>query len=316
MSIFPNRILAAIDGSEESKRALKSAIELAENSDSELHIIHAAALWTHVPSPGTSLKEEERYQQSVQQNFEQYVDRVEGARETASDTHLRFGGRADEEIVGCAEEIGAGLIVVGSRGRNPMQRLLLGSVAESVMSHAPCPVLVVREEPQEKLQEETEASEASGASKASLFSGRLLLATDGSEDAELALGVAVELSNTTDSELHVMTVENRGKPEYVSVEHPELLEEVEDVRAQIEQETNEMLDKEVEKIENAGGVVAGWHTGVGLPDAEILRIGEEIGASLVVVGSRGLGMLRRVLMGSVSASVVRHAHCSVMVVRQ
>ena len=58
------------------------------------------------------------------------------------------------------------------------------------------------------------------------------------------------------------------------------------------------------------------HVAVGHPESEILRIAEEIGADLVVVGSRGLGPLGRVLMGSVSESVVRHAHCSVLVVRQ
>ena len=303
MSIFPTRILVAIDGSDFSERALKSAIELAKSNDSELHVVHAAPTSPpavpHVVHYGMSLEEKEQYKQSVRQNFGAHVDRVEGARETARDTHLRFAGRVDVEIVGCAEEIGAGLIVVGSRGKNPMQRLLLGSVAESVVSHAPCPVLVVRQEAQEE-------TEASGTSRTSLFPGRLLLATDGSEDAELALGVAVELSNTTGSELHVMTVENRGKPEYVSVGHPELLEEIEDVRAQIAQEANEMLDLQVEKIEKSGGIVTGQHIPVW--DYGTWRsygIGQEIGASLIIVGSRGLGMLRRVLMGSVSASVVR-----------
>ncbi|MBX6765035.1 MAG: universal stress protein, partial [Rubrobacteraceae bacterium] len=54
---------------------------------------------------------------------------------------------------------------------------------------------------------------------------------------------------------------------------------------------------------------------LGRPDVEIVAVAEEIGADLVVVGSRGLGGLRRTLMGSVSDSVVRHAHCSVLVVR-
>jgi nucleotide-binding universal stress UspA family protein len=44
-------------------------------------------------------------------------------------------------------------------------------------------------------------------------------------------------------------------------------------------------------------------------------LGEEIGADLIVTGSRGLGGMRRVLMGSASDSIVRHAHCPVMVVR-
>jgi nucleotide-binding universal stress UspA family protein len=48
----------------------------------------------------------------------------------------------------------------------------------------------------------------------------------------------------------------------------------------------------------------------------IVGLAEELGAGLIVMGSRGLGRIRRALMGSVSDSVVRHAHCPVMVVRE
>ena len=53
-------------------------------------------------------------------------------------------GEADTEIVALAEEIGVDLIVVGSRGRSPLKRTLMGSVSDSVVRHAHCPVLVVR----------------------------------------------------------------------------------------------------------------------------------------------------------------------------
>jgi nucleotide-binding universal stress UspA family protein len=49
---------------------------------------------------------------------------------------------------------------------------------------------------------------------------------------------------------------------------------------------------------------------------EIVGLAEEIGAGLIVMGSRGLGGIRRALMGSVSDLVVRHAHCPVLVVRE
>ena len=51
-------------------------------------------------------------------------------------------------------------------------------------------------------------------------------------------------------------------------------------------------------------------------DHEILTLAEEIGAGLIVLGSRGHGRIRRALMGSVSDAVVRHAHCPVLVVRE
>jgi nucleotide-binding universal stress UspA family protein len=54
----------------------------------------------------------------------------------------------------------------------------------------------------------------------------------------------------------------------------------------------------------------------GIPDTAIIDLAEELGAGLIVMGSRGLGGVMRALMGSISDSVVRHAHCPVMVVRQ
>ncbi len=63
-------------------------------------------------------------------------------------------------------------------------------------------------------------------------------------------------------------------------------------------------------------MVAQAHLRMGKPAAEIVALAEELGVGLVVVGSRGLGGVRRALMGSVSDSVVRHAHCPVLVVRK
>jgi nucleotide-binding universal stress UspA family protein len=77
-----------------------------------------------------------------------------------------------------------------------------------------------------------------------------------------------------------------------------------------------VLDEQVKKIEEDGGTVAGAHHKVSdRPDEAIVHLSEELGAGLIVMGSRGCGGLRRALMGSVSDSVVRHAHCPVLVVR-
>jgi nucleotide-binding universal stress UspA family protein len=148
----------------------------------------------------------------------------------------------------------------------------------------------------------------------SIFSTRILLATDGSEEAELALKTAVDLADCTNSELHVVTVGREYHPAHFEV--PETGRLLDEARRVMEREAREVLDGQVKKIEEAGGNVAQVHlrTG-GHRDREIVRVGEEIGAGLIVMGSRGLGGLRRALMGSVSDSVVRHAHCPVLVVR-
>ena len=70
------------------------------------------------------------------------------------------------------------------------------------------------------------------------------------------------------------------------------------------------------KIEASGGEVEGSHHTAGRPEAEIVTLAEQIGAGRIVMGSRGVGGIRRALMGSVSESVLRHAHCPVLMVRE
>ena len=77
-----------------------------------------------------------------------------------------------------------------------------------------------------------------------------------------------------------------------------------------------MLDALVKRLEDAGSASIQAHLGEGVPAAEIVALGEDIDAGLIVVGSRGLGGVRRALMGSVSEAVTRHAHCAVLVVRK
>ena len=76
--------------------------------------------------------------------LDEQARKVEGAGSTVKEAHLRLG-RADEEIVDLAHSIGAGLIVMGSRGHGRIRRALMGSVSDSVVRHAPCPVTIVRQ---------------------------------------------------------------------------------------------------------------------------------------------------------------------------
>ena len=85
---------------------------------------------------------------------------------------------------------------------------------------------------------------------------------------------------------------------------------------QIEREAREALRKLTWRTKVAGGTVAATHLRLGGVAGEIIGLAEEIGAGVIVMGSRGRGRLRRFLSGSVSGSVVRHALCSVLVVRQ
>jgi nucleotide-binding universal stress UspA family protein len=150
----------------------------------------------------------------------------------------------------------------------------------------------------------------------SIFPTRILVATDGSEEAALALTTAADLAKSTNSELHVAyvfpTAVQRPFPNPITSRPAEVLEQ------ELEQamhQAQEFLDREVEQVKGEGVTVADSHLVRGRPDRELVHISEEIDAGLIVMGSRGLGGVRRALMGSVSNSVVRHAHCPVLIVR-
>jgi nucleotide-binding universal stress UspA family protein len=134
---------------------------------------------------------------------------------------------------------------------------------------------------------------------------KILLATDGSEDADLAARAAIELSNRTASELHVVHVwHDVPTPHFHSF-----------VRAQLRQEAQEILQKQLERIEQSGGTIAQAHLREGGTVDEILDLSEELEVGLLIVGSRGLGGVGRILLGSVSEGIVHHSRRPVLVMR-
>ena len=152
----------------------------------------------------------------------------------------------------------------------------------------------------------------------SIFPTKILLVTNDSQDEQLARTTAMDMATTTDSELHVVIVAS-GLPPYEGyrlheVRIPEVVEQLRK-RAQI------ILDEQVQKVERDGGDVAQKHLmiaeliGERYRAQQILRVAEDIDAGLIVMGSRGRGGVWRALMGSVCDTVVRHAHCPVLVVR-
>ena len=289
MSIFPTKILLATDGSEEAEMAATTAVNLANNTHSELHILTVGPGY---PAYDVRIPEVvEELRQQTQEILDEQAKRIEEAGGEVAQAHLKlaehhpgFEHHPSDDVVRVAEEIGAGLIVLGSRGLGGIRRALMGSVSDSVVRHAHCPVMVVRGE-------------------AVAFPTRILLATDGSKEAELAATAAAELAKSTASELQVA---------HVAAQYPYARaagEELPDVAQQV-------LDEQVDRLQQAGVTVAEAHVRVGPPAAVIVALAEHMGAHLIIMGSRGMGGIRRALMGSVSDSVVRHAHCAVMVVRE
>jgi nucleotide-binding universal stress UspA family protein len=138
------KIVVAIDGSDISLKALEVALSEARIWNAELHVIYVVetSMFSSIPMDNTweiiySLLESEGkevFQKSKERAAQDGVSLI---------THLR-DGHAGNEIVSLTEELHADLIVIGSRGKTNIDRLLLGSVSEHVVRNSSCTTMVVR----------------------------------------------------------------------------------------------------------------------------------------------------------------------------
>lgn len=133
-----DRVLVAMDGSEDSGMALEYALEQFPATD--VHVIHSPDTGSIAPDLDQSVTEEAK---------RQATEIIDDAERTASsygreiEPSVVFGNTV-REIVRYADEHGIDQIVLGTRGRTGTKRILLGSVAEAVIRRANCPVTVVR----------------------------------------------------------------------------------------------------------------------------------------------------------------------------
>jgi nucleotide-binding universal stress UspA family protein len=141
MKGFPEKVLLATDGLESTTLASRAAVDLATKGGAELHVVH---VWHTVPSPHFDHVIRSGLEDTGHETLEEQVRSIEDEGGAVAGAHLREG-QAVEEIVELAEEIGAGLLVVGSRGMGRLGRLVMGSVSTGLAHRSPCPVLIVRE---------------------------------------------------------------------------------------------------------------------------------------------------------------------------
>jgi len=147
MEFFPTIILLATDGSEEAWIASRMAAGIAEGTGSELHLVYLAG------TGGVDPRVYEQMRRSSRAFLDEQAHKMRDAGAKVAKKHLR-NGRPDREIVALAEELGARLIVMGGRVRGGMKRALMGSVSDSVVRHARCPVLVARGGHQQRLADD------------------------------------------------------------------------------------------------------------------------------------------------------------------
>lgn len=134
------RILLAVDGSEESRKAVDAAVRLAEATSGDVLVVHV-----HLKTPGSRATEDLDSRAEAIALTEAVVASVKEAGITVeADLRVARGDHVAKEILDAALSFQADTIVVGSRGLGPFPELFLGSVAHKVVQLARCPVLVVR----------------------------------------------------------------------------------------------------------------------------------------------------------------------------
>jgi nucleotide-binding universal stress UspA family protein len=134
------RILLAVDGSDESKGAIRTAVDLARTSGGEIFVVHV-----HGKDVGFQVKDDTELHLEAQMLLEAACDIVKKAGVPAvGDLRSARVSKVADEIITAARDFGADCIVVGSRGSGPLTEVFLGSVANQVVQRAHCPVLVAR----------------------------------------------------------------------------------------------------------------------------------------------------------------------------
>ncbi|ULA63504.1 MAG: Putative Universal stress protein UspA [Nitrospira sp.] len=178
---------------------------------------------------------------------------------------------------------GVGLLVLGSRGLDALDRFMLGSISTHAIHHAACSVLVVKE--------------------AARPLRRIVLAIDGSAASDKAVRFLIRNINPQPNG-------PKKQPMNVTVVHAMPFLKYPEVR----QAGQAIVQRYADKLANAGFQVQEAPK-LGKPAEEILKIAKTHKADLIVTGAKGLGAIGRVLLGSVSTRVVQHSPCSVLVVR-
>lgn len=285
-----HRILLATDGSEDAALARRAAADLARVALADLHVVHAWDLPTApVAYPGyVAPPEWPRYYEEHARGVA--LREVQLLRDIGVDVtayHVRRG-RPVDIVLDLVENLGIGLVVMGSRGLGTVRRLVMGSVSEGVVHNAHVPVLVLR------------------GGETAWPPVRVVAGDDGSPEAGDASRVGAEVARMLGASLSLVQAVPQLHEGDLAPGGPTADDLAERVRARLEARAAAL-----EEILAGRPEVA---LAVGDPTVALLHAVDGAGGpALLAVGSRGLGGLTRMRVGSVSTKLLRSAHSPVLV---
>jgi nucleotide-binding universal stress UspA family protein len=287
------RVIIASDGSQDAAEAVDWLAHLPLPPDAEVEVIGA------VPRPVFNETRLQTPWSELRKQTECVIEdtRARLAKRWPTATVRIVEGDPRPALVDAAVASSADLIVLGARGLGAAASMLLGSVSVSVARHAPCSVLVCR----------------SGARPVRTMT----IGVDGGADSNRAIEFLRELPLPDTRVARVVGVVEPLRfpttaPAFMTSTLKAAIEAIEDERRH---DLATAVWAAVERLSlRVGRVVAATPTGSAA--AVLIRDAEEHQSDLIVVGARGIGAVERILLGSVSESVLRHAGCPVLVVRR
>lgn len=287
------KILCAIDFSSGSQQAMRMATRIATEKGAELVLFHAWYLPPLVYAGGPVAVPPGVLQDvydDAKRNLDEVLREV-GMLGLPRVSAKLVSGLPSAMIVSELEDPAYDLAVLGTHGRTGWSRVLLGSVAEKVVRHAPCSVLTVR--PEGEIKPFT----------------NILCPTDFSETAQQAADLVIEVVTPGGKGvtlLHVLDlpVAFSGEPK------------VEGFVRDLDTRASKALDEWAVRLRSKTTVPITTRARIGNPAAQTLEVlDEDPTIDLVVMGSHGRKGIARAILGSVAEKIVRHASCPVLVAR-
>lgn len=293
------RVVVGVDGSPGSRAALVQGILAAARRAADVEVVSSYAIELYyLGGAPLDVPELAGIRDDTERRAQELIDevRADEALSGTADVDVRLDvveGAPAQVLVD--RSAGTALLVVGSRGRGVMRSALLGSVALHCVTHADCPVLVVH-------------PPVDGEAR-----GRVVVGVDGSAGARAALAAAVDEAVARDAQLEVVAI--YAVADYWTDMSSVILPTLDEVEERLADAAAQVLAEVLAERTAEGGGPAPRTTTVVVdgPPGEVL-VDRGRGADLLVVGSRGHGTLRGLLLGSVALHCAMHALCPVLVV--
>ncbi len=304
------RILVPLDGSRLAETVLSEAVRLARLHLAELWLLRVAV--AHAALRSDPADAQLRAVHEAEEYLSTLKDRLE--RDMSLQTAVRYG-QAAEEIVDHAAANQVDLILMATHGRTGLAHAILGSVAEQVIRHTPCPILLYRAAPDQLVPPSRVDPQRRPAAidppVRPVTLRKILCPVDFAEASEAALGVAGDLAERFQAELIVLHVVYDPVDALVGrLPHPPLERLKLELIRQAESLTEERVRQKLAHLPSAAVVVV-----AGVPDAEILRYVRDHDVDLIVMAAETLTGPEYVHLQSTSERLIRSAPCPVLSLR-